>query len=404
MPNVIRELYANGQSVWCDHLSRRLLATAAATPADSGPCPLEENLQRLTDVGVVGVTSNPTIFMKAITGSRDYDGRIGELLAEDGLVPSIYEDLVLTDIADAADMLRPVFERTKGIDGYVSLEVNPNLAYDTDATIGEARRLFGELDRLADGGTPATGGELRSMRWSNVFIKVPATQEGLPAIETLIGEGINVNVTLVFSIAMYEKVMAAYIDGLKRLDGAGGDVARVASVASFFISRVDTLVDKLLLENKAAGADVGDLFGRAAVANARLAYRRFEEMFNGNATFRDLAAKGARVQRPLWASTSTKNPEFCDTKYVDELVGPDTVNTMPPHTIAAVLDHGQSEVTIRDGLAEARSLFDRLAKLGIDFDAVTSKLTVSGVAAFVQSFEELHSALESKRRRLRAVH
>ena len=369
--NTIKRLYEQGQSVWCDNLSRKMI--------DSG------ELARLIDQGVEGITSNPTIFMKAITGGDDYDDLLHAVSDEIPDVVTTYERLVLPDIADAADLLRPVYDRTDGIDGYVSLEVNPKLAYDTRATITEARRLFVELDR------------------PNVLIKVPATVQGIPAIETLIGEGINVNVTLIFSVAMYRQVMRAYIEGLKRYDKAGGKLTRVASVASFFVSRVDTLIDKLLDEKRKAGAKVEGLPGLAAVANAKLAYARFEEVFNRAGEFGPLMAKGARVQRPLWASTSTKNPAYPDTKYVDELVGPNTVNTMPPETLSAALDHGRTEVTIDRDLEGARAALARLAEVGIDLKAVTDQLTVEGVAAFAKSFDELLANLTAKRTRLKTV-
>ncbi len=272
----------------------------------------------------------------------------------------------------------PIHDRTNGVDGYVSLEVAPKLAYDTDATIAEARRLFKELNRR------------------NVFITVPATDEGIPAIETLIGEGVNVNVTLIFSIAMYERVMSAYINGLERLGAAAGDPSQVASVASFFVSRIDTLVDKLLAQKQPPHSGSEDLLGRAAIANARLAFARFEEVFDPAGEFGALAAKGARVQRPLWASTSTKNPNYQATKYIDGLVGPNTVNTAPPHTIEAVLHEGRTEVTIRDDLDGAQALFEQLEQLGIRMATVTDKLRVDGVILFTRSFDELLAGLTAK--------
>jgi transaldolase len=342
-------------------------------------------LNRLIDLGIVGVTSNPTIFMKAITGGTDYDALFGKLLAEGRELMGIYEGLALPDIAEAADVLRPVYEKTNGLDGYVSLEVNPKLAYDTAGTIAEARRLFSRLKR------------------PNVLIKVPATEEGLPAIETLIGEGVNVNVTLIFGIDIYEGVMRAYVEGLRRLDAVAGELSRVASVASFFVSRVDTLVDKRLEEKRAAGADVHHLRGKAAIANAKLAYARFEEFFNSSDEFAALAAKGARVQRPLWASTSTKNPAYPDTKYVDGLVGPQTVNTLPPDTIEATLDHGATENVIRDHLDDERRVIEQLGEVGIAIKDVTDKLRVDGVAAFVKSFDEILENLTEKQSQLDAV-
>ncbi len=371
MSNAIQTLYSQGQSIWCDNISRGMI--------DSG------ELQRLIDLGIAGVTSNPTIFMKAITGGTDYDALFGKLLAKGHNPMALYEGLVLPDIADAADLLRPVYERTNGVDGYVSLEVNPDLAYDTAGTIAEARRLFSHLKR------------------PNILIKVPATEESLPAVETLIGEGVNVNVTLIFGLEVYKKVMGAYLAGLRRLDAVAGDLSKVASVASFFVSRVDTLVDKLLEQKKAGGASVDHLFGQAAVANAKLAYARFEKVFQASGEFDALATKGARVQRPLWASTSTKNPDYVDTKYLDGLVGPHTVNTLPPATIEATLDHGRTENVIEQDLDAARAVFDQLAELGIDIREVTEKLRVDGVAAFAKSFAEILDNLAQKQAQLDAV-
>ncbi len=368
MGNTIEKLFEQGQSIWCDNLGRRML--------DSG------ELNRLIGLGVVGVTSNPTIFMKAITGSDDYDALIERFAAEGRDTMGVYEGLVIPDIADAAEQLRGVYERTDHLDGYVSLEVNPNLAYDTEGTIAEARRLFDQIDR------------------PNVLIKVPATHEGIPAIEALIADGISVNVTLIFSIAMYEKVMRAYIDGLAECDRAGKEVASVASVASFFVSRVDSLVDKRLGE---LGAHGDGLAGQAAVANARLAYRRFEEVFAADGEFAPLVAKGARVQRPLWASTSTKNPDYSPTLYVDTVVGPHTVNTLPPPTIEAVLALDSVRVSVRDDLAEAEALFRRLAERGIHMDEVTDQLRREGVDSFAKSFDDLFANLNEKLVRIGAA-
>lgn len=371
MSNTIQKLYEQGQSIWCDNISRGMI--------ESG------ELQRWIDLGVVGVTSNPTIFMKAVTTGTDYDERFLRLLAEGRDDMGIYEGLVLPDIADAADLLRPVYDRTGGVDGYVSLEVNPKLAYDTGGTIAEARRLYKELHR------------------PNILIKVPATDEGIPAIETLIGDGINVNATLVFSIAMHEKVMQAYVNGLKRRDAVGGDLSAVASVASFFVSRVDTLVDRLLRDKHSERADIEDLVGTAAIANAKLAYVHFDRFFDLAGEFGALAAKGARVQRPVWASTSTKNPDYPATKYVDGLVGPNTVNTLPPHTIDAALHEGATNVTIRDDLPGAHAVFEQLERLGIRTDAVTDKLLTDGVDLFAKSFDDLLANLAQKQEALRAA-
>jgi transaldolase / glucose-6-phosphate isomerase len=369
--NILNKLADLGQSVWCDNLSRHMI--------ESG------ELKNLIDNGVVGVTSNPTIFMKAITSGEDYDERFTNLLDEDRETMALYEGLVIPDIVDACDLLMPVFERTKGLDGYVSLEVNPRFAFRPDATIEEAKRLFREIDR------------------PNLFIKVPATEPCLPAIETLIGAGINVNVTLIFAIAMYRDVMQAYLNGLRKFRRSGGDLSKVASVASFFVSRVDTLVDKLLEEKRKTGAKVDHLFGKAAIANAKLAYVRFQETFDPNGPFAELAQAGARVQRPLWASTSTKNPKYSDTMYVDNLVGPNTVNTLPPATIQAVLDHGKPSVTLTEGVEEARCVLAELGNLDIHMPHVTDQLTREGVDLFTQSFDDLLASLEKKRKSLKPV-
>jgi transaldolase len=366
--NTIQELQSNGQSIWCDNISRSMIDTG--------------ELSRLIDLGVVGVTSNPTIFMKAITGGSDYDKLFHELMTSGKDLMGIYEGLVVPDIADAADTLRPVYDRTNGVDGYVSLEVSPKLAFDTDATVAEARRLHAQLNR------------------PNVLIKVPATPEGIPAIETLIAEGISVNVTLIFSMARHEKVMQAYISGLVRFNANGGEVSKVSSVASFFISRVDSAIDKLL-EDKASDDDrAKGLFGKAAIANARLAYARFEEVFAADGAFGPLAKKGARVQRPLWASTSTKTPSYPSTMYIDGLVGPNTVNTVPPQTIEDMLKGGSSAVTIHDDISGTRATLDTLTQLGIDMDTVTDKLLVDGVDVFAQSFDQLLENLSQKQQQL----
>lgn len=365
MSNTIHELRELGQSVWCDNISRGMI--------DSG------ELQRLIDLGVAGVTSNPTIFAKAITSGTDYDRLFDRLLGETPDDMGLYEGLVIPDIADAADILRPVYDRTEGVDGYVSIEVNPKLAYDTEGTVQEARRLWGMLGR------------------PNVLIKVPATEEGMPAVETLIGEGINVNVTLIFSIGMYEKVMQAYMAGLEKLLASGGDVGKVSSVASFFVSRVDTAVDKLLEVSRAQGAEVGHLLGESAVANAKLAYARFGEVFASGGRWGELVSRGARLQRPLWASTSTKNSDYPDTLYVDNLVGPHTVNTLPPVTIEAVLDHGGATATLAADVDSARSLFGELAELDINIEAVTDQLLIEGVKAFEGSFDDVLADITAKK-------
>ena len=361
----IKELNRLGQSIWYDNIRRSLI--------DSG------ELQTLIDIGVTGVTSNPSIYEKAIAGSADYDEAIAAIAGSDQPAEAIYEALAFADIRSTADLLRPIYNRTIGVDGYVSLEVNPSLANDTKGTVAEARRLFAALDR------------------PNVMIKVPATPAGLPAIENLIGEGINVNVTLIFSLANYEEVAEAYITGLERLAATVGDVSRVASVASFFVSRVDSAVDRVL-------ATVGnrELLGKIAIANAKVAYGRFLEIFSGN-RWDKLETAGARVQRPLWASTSTKNPTYHDTLYVDQLVGANTVNTIPPVTLTAFLDHGTTTSTLGEHLDQALAQHQQLADLGIDLEAINQKLQDDGVASFAKSFDSLISSVAEKRSRLHSL-
>ena len=353
-----------GQAMWLDFIRRSFITSG--------------ELRALVDDGLRGVTSNPSIFEKAIAGSSDYDEDLRSLVNEGRTVDEIYEALVLDDIRMAADVLRTVFDATEGCDGYVSLEVSPALARDTAATVAEARRLFATLER------------------PNVMIKVPATPEGIPAIRTLIGDGINVNATLMFSLDDYDAVAEAYLSGMEKLDERGGDISKVASVASFFVSRVDGVVDPQL---DAAGGKA--LLGKIAVANAKLAYARFLETFAGE-RWEHLSAKGARVQRPLWASTSIKNPGYSDVLYVDELIGPHTVNTLPPQTLNAFLEHGVAGVTLDKNLEEAQAQIAKLASLHIDLDAVTQKLQDDGVDAFANSFESLLSSIAEKRERLLA--
>jgi transaldolase len=358
----LHELDELGQAIWFDYISRSLIASG--------------ELQKLVDQGLRGVTSNPSIFEKAIAGSDDYDEDLNRLVRDGKSVAEIYENLAMSDIRSAADVLRPVYEKSGGADGYVSLEVNPALAHDSGATIAEARRLFASLER------------------PNVLIKVPATPAGIPAIESLIAEGINVNVTLIFSLEQYEAVATAYIAGLEKLALAGGDVGRVASVASFFISRVDTAVDKALEE-----IDNTEIQGKIAIDNAKIAYSRFREIFSSE-RWKKLATGTARVQRPLWASTSSKNPAYPDTLYVDNLIGPDTVNTLPPATLDDFLDHGKVATTVETDVDGARMRLAELAELGIDLDAITNKVLDEGVAAFAKSFEGLIASIAEKRRRL----
>lgn len=366
--NQLQQLQDLGQSVWLDYIRRDLLASG--------------ELGRLIQQGLTGVTSNPSIFEKAIVDSTEYDSEILALAKSNDSAKAIYEVLAIEDIQAAADALRPVHDRLDGADGFVSLEVSPLLAHDTDGTLAEARRLHQAVGR------------------PNVMIKVPGTPAGIPAIQQLIGEGININVTLIFSIGAYRQVMDAYITGLDMLVSRGGDLSRVGSVASFFVSRVDTLVDGLLGKAIQEGQDGGkELLGKAAVANAKLAYKAFQETFGGD-RFSSLKAKGARVQRPLWASTSTKNPTYSDLLYVEPLVGAHTVNTMPPATLDAVLDHGRIESSLEEGVADAEETMRALASQRIDMSEVTNKLLADGVASFADSFDHLLANLDSKRQSL----
>lgn len=363
--DALKQMADLGQSLWYDNIERSLI--------------LEGELARLVaEDHVRGVTSNPTIFQKAIANSRAYDAQIEEVLAENPTIPikDLYETLAIQDIQDAAEVLQPVYERTDGQDGYVSLEVSPTLADNTEGTIAEAKRLFKAVGR------------------PNLMIKIPATPAGLPAITEVIGSGINVNVTLMFSLQNYIDVADAYIAGLEKLDAAGGDLSRVASVASFFVSRVDTLLDKLLDEVDDAAA--GSLQGKLAIANAKAAYKKFKEIFGGE-RFQKLAGKGAQVQRPLWASTSTKNPAYRDVLYAEELIGPDTVDTAPPATIVALKDHGEIRASLEEDLDKAETLLEQLKDFDISYDDATQKLQEDGVVSFANSFVDLLHTLEEKR-------
>jgi transaldolase len=334
--------------------------------------------------GITGVTANPTIFEKAIVGTHDYDQTIRDYASKGCTPAQIYEALALADVGAAADLLRPVYDASGGMDGFVSIEVSPDLASDTQGTIAEARRFWAELSR------------------PNVMIKVPATTAGLPAIAQLIAEGINVNITLIFAVAVHEQVMDAYLGGLERRIAQHQPIDRVASVASFFVSRVDTLVDALL-DEKAQAADKGTqrelqrLKGQAAVANAKIAYAHFERAFTSS-RFAALAERGAQVQRPLWASTSTKNPNYPDTLYVTPLIGPQTVNTMTLETIEAFRDHGAVACgALRQGLAEARQVLNDLDTVGISMKAVTEQLTEEGVVKFSRSLHALLNTIAARR-------
>lgn len=368
MTNTIKELQNYGQSVWFDNVSRGLIKSGG--------------LQKLIDTGVTGLTSNPSIFEKAISSGADYDDAMVVLARNGKSAAEIFEALAIEDIRDVADLLRPIHDATGGRDGFASLEVNPHLAADTDGTIAEARRLFAELNR------------------PNVMIKVPATPEGIPAVRQLISEGINVNITLIFALDMYAQVREAYLSGLEKLASDGGDVSKVGSVASFFVSRVDTTVDGQLDDKiKNGNPELKDLLGKAAISNAKLAYREFNETF-GQSRFAGLKAKGANVQRPLWASTSVKNPAYSDVLYVDSLIGEHTVNTLPDVTFDAFLEHGNPKITLTSGVDEAAQAIESLEGAGVSMKQVTSKLLADGVKAFADSFDALLGNVDAKRQQL----
>ncbi|UCH19841.1 MAG: transaldolase [Deltaproteobacteria bacterium] len=364
----MNELAELGQSIWFDYIRRSLITSG--------------ELKDLVAQGLRGVTSNPSIFEKAIAGSADYDSDLEQLIDSNKTIHEIYESLALVDIAMAAEQLKPVYESTQGRDGFVSLEVNPDLANNTPKTIMEAKRLFESLNR------------------PNVMIKVPATPAGLPAIAELITSGVNVNVTLIFGLDNYQAVAEAYLSGLEKLAQTGPSVTgghmvdRVASVASFFVSRVDTAVDQAL--EKTGNTE---LQGKIAVANSKIVYEEYRKIFSGS-RWDSLATKGARVQRVLWASTSTKNPSYPQNLYVDELIGPNTVNTLPPATLKSFMEHGVVSETLTKGVAEARKQIEQLADLGIDLDKITQDLQDEGVAAFAKSFESLITCISEKRERL----
>ena len=357
----IQDFTAAGQSIWYDYLRRSFITSG--------------DMQALIDQGLRGITSNPSIFEAAMEGSVEYDGDMKRLFAQNKSAGEVFETLMLDDVAKAADLLRPVYDSLGRADGYVSVEVNPRFARDTSAMVEQARRFFYKLDR------------------PNVMVTIPATDEGIPAVRTLVGEGINVDITLVFSIEQYRAVVEAYMEGLEELASKGGDLGKVASVASFFVSRVDTAVDRELEK-------VGDesLQGKIAIANAKVVYAEFKKAFSGE-RWRLLEAKGARIQRPLWASTSTKKPSYPDTLYVDSLIGEGTVNTVPPATLQAVLDHGRAVPgAVEDGLDDARRDLERLSRLGLDLDALTRRLQADGLTAFAKSLDMLLSSIERRRK------
>jgi transaldolase len=351
------------QSVWIDSLSRSWLKTGSLA-------------KWMDEDALTGVTSNPTIFQKAMAEGEWYDDQLREVLKEEDDLKEIFLQLAMVDIEEACDLFRSVWDGGKGKDGYISMEVDPNLAYETDATIEEAARFHDWVER------------------PNLYVKIPATEPGLPAIEEMIARGRNINVTLIFSLDRHMEVADAYIRGLERLVEAGGDPAKVGSVASYFVSRVDTEADGRLDE-----AGHPELKGKLAVANAKLAYQNYEEKFSGE-RWEALAAKGATPQWCLWASTSTKNPEYRDVLYIEELIGPGTVNTMPRETIEAFQDHGEVALTLEDGVDEAKQVFEQVAAAGVDYHDVTETLEREGVQKFIDSFTDLLEGIEAKRGQL----
>ena len=371
MSNPLAQLAKVGQSVWFDQMERKLVSTG--------------KLQKMIEQDDLrGLTSNPTIFEKAIAGSEDYDSQLRQLAAQNKSRDEIYEELVVDDIGKAADVFRPVYEKTKGLDGYVSLEVSPLLARKTAETIAEAKKLFGRLGK------------------KNLMIKIPGTPEGLPAIEEAIASGINVNVTLIFNNDQYAAVIDAYMKGLERRVAANQPIGDNSSVASFFVSRLDAAAEKLMEAKIAEKNDPNfkkeaeSLYAKIAIANAKTAYELFKKSFSSD-RFKKLAAKGARVQRPLWASTGTKSAKYSDVMYPEALIGPDTVDTMPPATYDAFRDHGKVGSTLEQNLPEAHAVLKKFADLGFSLKNLTEKLTADGVKSFEDSFKSLMNSIETRR-------
>src|SRR5258707_10549236 len=374
-PSPIKELKQAGQSLWLDNIRRQLITSG--------------ELARLRDEGLTGVTSNPTMFEKAVSGSTDYDEAMVRLVKEKATTSEMLWGMMVEDIQAAADVFRPVFDKTKGKDGYVSIEVSPTVAASTRATINFAEDLH---DRC---------------RRPNVMVKIPATKEGLPAIEDQIAKGHNINITLIFAVDRYDEVVEAYLSGLEKLQKKGGDLSKVASVASFFVSRVDTKVDKLLaaklqtIADPAQKRELERLYGKAAIANSKVAYEHFEKLFHGP-RWEKLRKASARTQRPLWASTSTKDPRYPDTYYVEELIGRDTVDTIPPATLAAFREHGEVRRSLDENVDLAKRQLRQLAESGVDLDQVTNELEVEGVDAFTKSFETLLAAIAKTSKDIKA--
>jgi transaldolase len=371
--NALMKLFDFGQSYWIDDLNRDMIRSG-------------ELHKRVSAEGLRGMTSNPAIFNKAISKSDDYDDQIRELAGQGLSTEKIYEGLAVKDVQDACDIFRPVYEQSQGLDGYVSLEVSPYLARHTEETMKEARHLFQRVDR------------------PNLFIKIPGTKEGLPAIEQMLYEGININITLLFSIQRYEEVAKIYIKALQRRDAEGKDLSKLASVASFFVSRIDVLVDQLLKHRLLPDSKTdltslpGQLLGKIAVSNAKMAYQRFKDIF-GSEQWKRLEAKGAKVQRPLWASTSTKTPEYSDVMYVEPFIGRHTVNTMPEETITAFADHGQAVAdSVEKDIEQDVRYLGQLEELGIDLNCVTQQLENEGIQKFIEPFKELIKSVAEKQK------
>lgn len=376
--NHLLEIAAYGQSIWMDNLTRDLIQSG--------------DLKRMVDAGEIqGITSNPSIFEKAIAGNKLYDGDIEAGIQASKSVEEIYESLVFDDIRNACDILRPIYESTDGLDGYVSIEVPPNIAHNTETTIEEARRYYKAIDR------------------PNVMIKIPGTDKGLPAVEQVISEGINVNITLLFSVDSYKETAWAYIRGLEKRAEKGEDISKISSVASFFLSRIDSKIDDHIdnllekgVEDISRKAELQKIKGKVAIANAKIAYQEYKKIIESD-RWKALAEKGANVQRLLWASTSTKNPHYSDVMYVDELVGRDTVTTLPPSTIEACADHCNVANRIETDVDEAYNLLQALPDADIELDSVMAELLVEGIDKFIQPFESLMQSLEEKVKKLAAV-
>ena len=371
MANPLLELKKHGQSVWYDNLNRELIISGA--------------LQRMVDDdGVSGGTSNPSIFEKAVNTGNAYDEHLRKLVDEGPELPDIYDELTVTDVQQSADLFRAIYDHTAGADGFASLEVSPLIANDTQASIDAAHRLFRELDR------------------PNAMIKIPGTPEGLPAIEQCLADGLNINITLLFGVENYEQVAWAYVSALEKRRAAGQPVDRIASVASFFVSRVDSLSDEKLQKKieSASGdserAELKSLLGKAGIANAKIAYAKYQEVFS-SPRWKALEDAGARVQRCLWASTSTKNPDYRDVMYIEELIGPDTINTMPQSTLDAFREHGVVAPTLERGVDDAFATIRRLEEVGISFRSVTDELQVDGVRLFSESFAKANDSIRNKR-------